>query len=151
MWVAPQAYLLHWTKHVYIHLNTHVCTCIQTLTGTQIHTYTHSQVHTHTHTSEQTGGDWIKWVACVHVSVLVVTLQYSFARYNHGERSFPGDSAVKNPPANAGDSSSIPRLGRSPGEGKWQPTPVFLPGKSHGQRSLVGYTVYGVTKELDKT
>ena len=25
---------------------------------------------------------------------------------------------------------------------KWQPTPVFLPGESHGQRSLVGYTVY---------
>ena len=30
---------------------------------------------------------------------------------------------------------------------KWQPTPVFLPGKSHGQRSLVGYTVHGVAKE----
>ena len=28
---------------------------------------------------------------------------------------------------------------------KWQPTPVFLPGESHGQRSLVG-TVHGVTK-----
>ena len=23
---------------------------------------------------------------------------------------------------------------------KWQPTPVFLPGESHGQRSLVGYS-----------
>ena len=29
---------------------------------------------------------------------------------------------------------------------KWQPTPVFLPGKSHGQRSLVGYTLHGVAK-----
>ena len=29
---------------------------------------------------------------------------------------------------------------------KWQPTPVFLPGKSHGQRCLVGYTVHVVTK-----
>ena len=26
---------------------------------------------------------------------------------------------------------------------KWQPTPVFLPGKSHGQRSLVGYSSWG--------
>ena len=26
---------------------------------------------------------------------------------------------------------------------KWQPTPVFLPGKSHGQRSLVGYSLWG--------
>ena len=27
-----------------------------------------------------------------------------------------------------------------------QPTPAFLPRKFHGQRSLAGYTVYGVTK-----
>ena len=33
---------------------------------------------------------------------------------------------------------------------KWQLTPVFLPGKSHRQRSLAG-TVHGVTKELDRT
>ena len=26
---------------------------------------------------------------------------------------------------------------------KWQPAPVFLPGKSHGQRSLVGYSPWG--------
>ena len=30
----------------------------------------------------------------------------------------------------------------------WQPTPVFLPGESHGQRSLVGYSPRGC-KELD--
>ena len=30
---------------------------------------------------------------------------------------------------------------------KWQPTPVFLPGESYGQRSLVGY-IHGVTKSL---
>ena len=46
--------------------------------------------------------------------------------------------SVKNLPANVGDSSSIPGSGRSPGE-EWQPTPVFLPGKFHGQRRLVGY------------
>ena len=33
---------------------------------------------------------------------------------------------------------------------KWQPTPVFLPGKSHGQRSLVGYSPLGA-KQLDTT
>ena len=38
-------------------------------------------------------------------------------------------------------------LGREdPWRRKWQSTPVLLPGKSHGQRSLVGYTVHGVTK-----
>ena len=33
---------------------------------------------------------------------------------------------------------------------KWQPTPVFLPGKSHGRRSLVGYSPWG-RKESDTT
>ena len=47
---------------------------------------------------------------------------------------------VKNLPASSGGGGSIPELGRSPGEKKLQPTPVFLPGESHGQRSLVGYS-----------
>ena len=33
---------------------------------------------------------------------------------------------------------------------KWQPTPVLLPGKFHGQRSLVGYGPWGY-KESDTT
>ena len=33
---------------------------------------------------------------------------------------------------------------------KWQPMPVFLPGESHGWRSLVGYSPWG-RKELDTT
>jgi len=50
---------------------------------------------------------------------------------------------VKNLPANAGDNRDgglIPVSGRSPGGGYGNPTPVFLPGESHEQRSLVGYT-----------
>ena len=46
---------------------------------------------------------------------------------------------VKNVPANAGDVGSIPVFGRW--RRKWQPTPVFLPGKSHGQKSLAGYSL----------
>ena len=48
---------------------------------------------------------------------------------------------VKNPPVDAEDIrdlGSIPGLGRFPEGGHGKPTPVFLPGKSHGQRSLVG-------------
>ena len=55
---------------------------------------------------------------------------------------------VKNPSANAGDARDvglIPGLGR-----KWQPTPVFLPGEFHGQRSLVSYSPWD-GKELDST
>ena len=37
-----------------------------------------------------------------------------------------------------------------PWKGKWQPTPVFLPGTSHGQRSLAGYSPWG-HKESDMT
>ena len=58
---------------------------------------------------------------------------------------------VKNPPAKAGDAGdrgSIPESERSPRVSKWQPSPVFLPGKSHGQRSLVGYRPWG-HKDLD--
>ena len=36
-------------------------------------------------------------------------------------RGFPGGSVVKNPPANAGDTGSIPGSGRSPGEGNGNP------------------------------
>ena len=55
---------------------------------------------------------------------------------------------VKNLPANAGDMGWIPGSGRFPGGG--QPTPVFLPGESHQQRNLVGYSPYGC-KESDRT
>ena len=60
---------------------------------------------------------------------------------------------AKNPPANAGDARDtglIPVLGRFPWKGKWQPTPVFFPGKSHGQRSLVVCSPQG-RKELFTT
>ena len=41
-------------------------------------------------------------------------------------------------------------VGNFPWRRKWQPTPVLLPGKSHGRRSLVGYSPWGC-KELDMT
>ena len=49
---------------------------------------------------------------------------------------------VKNPPANAGDvrdEGFNPWVRKIPWRA-WQPTPVFSPGESHGQRSLVGYS-----------
>ena len=60
---------------------------------------------------------------------------------------------VNNPPANARDlrdKGSVTGLGRNSGGGKWQPTPVFLPGESHGQRSLAGYNPQN-HKDLDVT
>ena len=64
-----------------------------------------------------------------------------------------GGAVVKCPLANAGDTrdtGSIPGLARSPWSRRWQFTPIFFPGKSHGQRSLVGYSPWG-HKESDAT
>ena len=63
---------------------------------------------------------------------------------------FPSGSDGKASAYNAGDLDSIPGSGRSPGEGKWQPTPVIWPGKSYEQRSLVGYSQWS-HKESDRT
>jgi len=49
----------------------------------------------------------------------------------------PHDSDGKESACNTGDLSLIPGWGRSPRE---EPTPVFLPGEFHGQRSLAGYS-----------
>ena len=59
----------------------------------------------------------------------------------------PGDSEIKNLPAkerDAGDQGSIPTPGQeAPLEQEWQPTLLFLPGKFHEQKSLVGYCPWG--------
>ena len=55
---------------------------------------------------------------------------------------------VKNLPAKAGRLKGHgfnPWVRKIPWRRKWQPIPVFLSGKSHGQRSLAGY-IHGVTK-----
>ena len=58
---------------------------------------------------------------------------------------------VKNWPAiNVGDLGLIPGSGRSPWRREWQPTPVFLPGEFHGQRSLASYSPWG-HRESDTT
>ena len=62
--------------------------------------------------------------------------------------SLPGGSDNKESASNAGDLGSIPGLGRFPWRRGWQPTPEFLPGESHGQRSLEGHSPWGL-KESD--
>ena len=58
------------------------------------------------------------------------------------------------PSSNAGELGSIP--GKIPWRRAWQPTPVFSPGESHGQRSLVddsprGHTESDVTEQLNSS
>ena len=62
---------------------------------------------------------------------------------------FPRWCSGKESACQVEDLSLIPGWGRSPRE-YWQPTPVFLPGESHGQRSLADYSPW-VCKESDTT
>ena len=85
-------------------------------------------------------------------------LQFSCLEKSHGQRSLAGyspwgckesdtterlhfTSVVKNPPANAEDvrDAGLIPFRKIPWRREWQLTPVFLPGESHGQRSVVAY------------
>ena len=72
-------------------------------------------------------------------------------------RAFQVALVLKSLSANTGDSRHVglipvfdPCVRKIPWRRSWQPTPVFLPGESHGQRSLAGYSPWG-HKELDMT
>ena len=66
------------------------------------------------------------------------------------EIGLPRWLVVKNPPANSGHTGSIPRLGRSPGEGHGNPLQYSCLENPHGQRSLGGSSPEGCT-ESDMT
>ena len=68
---------------------------------------------------------------------------------------FSGGSDGKESACNAGDRNaedpgSTPGLGRFPWKKEWQLVPVFLPGVFHGQRSLMGYSLWH-SRGLDTT
>ena len=60
------------------------------------------------------------------------------------QQGFPDGSDGKESACNA------ERFSKIPWRRAWQPTPAFLPGESHGQKSLVGYSLWGL-KESDMT
>ena len=77
---------------------------------------------------------------------LITEQNQGFARKGKGEQTqlvgnqgFPGDSVLKNPPTSAEGTGLNCWVRKIPWRRKWQPTPVFLSGKSHAQRSLAGY------------
>ena len=63
---------------------------------------------------------------------------------------FPGVAVSKELACQCKRHGFNPWVRKIPWNRKWQPTPVFLSGKSHGQRSLVGYSPWG-HKELNAT
>ena len=58
-------------------------------------------------------------------------------------RGFPGASVVKGSPCQCRRPEFDPWVGKTPWRRKWPPAPVFLPGESHGQRSLAGCSPWG--------
>ena len=66
----------------------------------------------------------------------------NFLHYIYG---FPGGSVINNPPTNAGDMSSIPRSGRSPGEENGNPLQYSCLGNPV-DRGAWQATIHGVTK-----
>ena len=85
--------------------------------------------------------NWKTWVFqatrwCIHLLRLPL------------HRGFSGGLEIKNQPANAGDSDSIPGLGRAPGEGNGNPLQYYCLGNPMDRGDWLG-TVHGVTKELD--
>ena len=93
------------------------------------------------------GGAW--WAAVYGVTQSWTQLQQLSSSSSSSNSTVQVALVVKNPPANAGgirDGGLIPGLVRSPWRRAWQPSPVFLSGESHGQRTLVGYIVHGSQK-----
>ena len=91
-------------------------------------------------------------LSTLYDTIMPDTCQCTFVKTTECMDS-PGDSVGKESACNArdtGDMGSVPGLERSSGEGKWKPTPVFLPEKSHGLKTLAGYS-QKCHKEWDPT
>ena len=56
---------------------------------------------------------------------------------------FPGGASGKEPTCQCRRHGFNPWVGKIHWRRKWQPTPVLLPGESHGERSLVGCSAWG--------
>ena len=94
------------------------------------------------------------YISYTYVSVIRIYQLYMYISYTHTHthththKGFPSGSAVKNLLSMQGDPGNMGHgfdlwVRKSPWRRKWQPTSVFLPGKSHGQSSLVGYNPWG--------
>ena len=86
------------------------------------------------------------WISKIYQSLVT---RFNFSKHNKASQVA---LVVKNTHASARDMSQEfdPWVGKVPWRRVWQPTPVFLAGESHGQRSLMGCSPWG-HKESDTT
>ena len=84
------------------------------------------------------------------------TEEFNHTDLRRGVKGFPGGSVVKKKKKiclqcrRHWRDGFNPWMEKIPWKRRWQPTPVFLPGKSHGQKSLAEYSPWG-HKESDRT
>ena len=93
------------------------------------------------------------WCVCVclpHTAVPSVPLVSPLLKNNTGLPREHSDKELTCQHRRHGRLGFDPWVRKIPWRRKWQPTPVFLPGESHGQRSLEGYSPWGC-KESDTT
>ena len=88
----------------------------------------HPSPYTHTHT---------------HTHTLTLTLTLSLSLSQEYCQGFPGGSDGKRVCLQCRGLRFDPWVRKFSCRRKWQPTPVLLPGKSHGLRSLAGYSPWG--------
>ena len=84
------------------------------------------------------------------ILILVSTVWVLLTTYLSIIPGFPGGSDGKSICLHGGRTGLDSWVRKMPWRRKWQPTPVLLPGKFHGWRSLVGYNPWG-RKESDTT
>ena len=82
-------------------------------------------------------------VLSIYTCVCVCKPLYVYACVCGGWGGFPGDASGREPSCQCKRHKRRgfnPWVGKIPWRREWQPTPVFLPEESHGQRSLAGYS-----------
>ena len=81
-------------------------------------------------------------------SVMLTSQRWEFT-HRRTQTSFPGGASRKESTCRCRRHKRLafhPRVRKTPWRRTWQPTPVFLPGECHGQKSLAGYSPWGPTK-----
>ena len=80
---------------------------------------------------------------CLRVRSPRMSLLLYYIDQGQPNLKFPWWLSSKEPACLCGRCSFDPWVGKIPWRREWQPTSVFLPGESHGQRSLAGYSLWG--------
>ena len=97
---------------------------------------------------ELCSSDAYKWKTQTYIYIHIhrTYIHLFIYMYIYSTSGFPGGSEVKETACQCRRPRFNPWIRKIPRKKEWQPTPVFLPGESHGQRSLVGYSPWGHKK-----